>query len=91
MWIPPKIWYGFGITRCIKIKWWISEMVKRVVAECLQLQGGYGWLYGGAIALGHKSALVVHELYYLQPTSYNVEMENTPFPASASDKVSHSS
>ena len=24
-------------------KWWISEMAKRVVAECLQLHGGYGY------------------------------------------------
>ena len=25
-------------------KWWISEMAKRVVAECLQLHGGYGYM-----------------------------------------------
>ena len=25
-------------------KWWISEMAKRVVADCLQLHGGYGYM-----------------------------------------------
>jgi acyl-CoA dehydrogenase len=25
-------------------KWWISEMAKRVAAECLQLHGGYGYM-----------------------------------------------
>lgn len=70
MWIPPKIWYGFGITRCIKIKWWISEMVKRVVAECLQLQGGYGWLYGGAIAGGFLDSFFV-QIYVMKVKSIN--------------------
>ena len=35
-------------------KWWISEMAKRVVAECLQLHGGYGYMEEYEIARRYR-------------------------------------
>lgn len=35
-------------------KWWISEMVKRVAAECLQLHGGYGYMEEYEIARRYR-------------------------------------
>jgi len=35
-------------------KWWISEMAKRVAAECLQLHGGYGYMAEYEIARRYR-------------------------------------
>ena len=35
-------------------KWWISEMAKRVVAECLQFHGGYGYMEEYEIARRYR-------------------------------------
>lgn len=35
-------------------KWWISEMAKRVVADCLQLHGGYGYIEEYEIARRYR-------------------------------------
>ncbi|OBW51570.1 acyl-CoA dehydrogenase [Solibacillus silvestris] len=35
-------------------KWWISEMAKRVVADCLQLHGGYGYMEEYEIARRYR-------------------------------------
>ncbi|WP_445783303.1 acyl-CoA dehydrogenase family protein [Solibacillus sp. FSL W7-1436] len=35
-------------------KWWISEMAKRVVSECLQLHGGYGYMEEYEIARRYR-------------------------------------
>lgn len=35
-------------------KWWVSEMAKRVAAECLQLHGGYGYMEEYEIARGYR-------------------------------------
>lgn len=35
-------------------KWWISEMAKRVVSDCLQLHGGYGYMEEYEIARRYR-------------------------------------
>jgi len=35
---------GLGATDAAKAKWWTTELQKRVVDECLQLFGGYGYM-----------------------------------------------
>ena len=35
-------------------KWWISEMAKRVAAECLHLHGGYGYMEEYEIARRYR-------------------------------------
>ncbi|WP_075617181.1 acyl-CoA dehydrogenase family protein [Paenisporosarcina indica] len=35
-------------------KWWVSEMAKRVAAECLQLHGGYGYMEEYEIARRYR-------------------------------------
>ena len=35
-------------------KWWISEMAKRVVADCMQLHGGYGYMEEYEIARRYR-------------------------------------
>ncbi|MBP2258611.1 acyl-CoA dehydrogenase family protein [Virgibacillus alimentarius] len=35
-------------------KWWISEMAKRVAAECMQLHGGYGYMEEYEIARRYR-------------------------------------
>ena len=39
-------------------KWWISEMAKRVAAECLQLHGGYGYMEEYEIARRYRDIAV---------------------------------
>jgi acyl-CoA dehydrogenase len=39
-------------------KWWISEMAKRVAAECLQLHGGYGFMEEYEIARRYRDIAV---------------------------------
>ena len=39
-------------------KWWISEMAKRVAAECLQLHGGYGYIEEYEIARRYRDIAV---------------------------------
>lgn len=39
-------------------KWWISEMAKRVAAECLQLHGGYGYMEEYEIARRYRDISV---------------------------------
>lgn len=39
-------------------KWWISEMAKRVAAECLQLHGGYGYTEEYEIARRYRDIAV---------------------------------
>ncbi|WP_029267223.1 acyl-CoA dehydrogenase family protein [Virgibacillus alimentarius] len=36
------------------VKWWISEMAKRVAAECMQLHGGYGYMEEYEIARRYR-------------------------------------
>ena len=43
-------------------KWWISEMAKRVAAECLQLHGGYGYMEEYEIARRYRD-IVVTSIY----------------------------
>ncbi len=35
---------GLGVVDAAKAKWWTTELQKRVVDECLQLFGGYGYM-----------------------------------------------
>jgi alkylation response protein AidB-like acyl-CoA dehydrogenase len=35
---------GLSIPDAAKVKWWTTELQKRVVDECLQLFGGYGYM-----------------------------------------------
>lgn len=39
-------------------KWWISEMAKRVAADCLQLHGGYGYMEEYEIARRYRDISV---------------------------------
>lgn len=39
-------------------KWWVSEMAKRVAAECLQLHGGYGYIEEYEIARRYRDSPV---------------------------------
>jgi acyl-CoA dehydrogenase len=39
-------------------KWWTSEMLGRVVDECLQLHGGYGYMHEYPIARAWLDARV---------------------------------
>ncbi|WP_313893312.1 acyl-CoA dehydrogenase family protein [Psychrobacillus sp.] len=39
-------------------KWWISEMAKRVAAECVQLHGGYGYMEEYEIARRYRDIAV---------------------------------
>ncbi|MFV8828086.1 acyl-CoA dehydrogenase family protein [Alkalihalobacterium sp. APHAB7] len=46
---------GEDITKKVSMaKWWISEMAKRVAAECLQLHGGYGYMEEYEIARRYR-------------------------------------
>ena len=50
-------------------KWWISEMAKRVAAECLQLHGGYGYMEEycrtvGVIFCKTKEKQIIISLYH---------------------------
>lgn len=46
---------GQDITKKVSMaKWWISEMAKRVAAECLQLHGGYGYMEEYEIARRYR-------------------------------------
>ena len=44
--------------RASMAKWWTSEMLGRVVDECLQLHGGYGYMYEYPIARAWLDARV---------------------------------
>ncbi len=46
---------GEKLTKEISMaKWWVSEMAKRVAAECLQLHGGYGYMEEYEIARRYR-------------------------------------
>ena len=50
---------GTDITKQVSMaKWWISEMAKRVAAECLQLHGGYGYMEEYEIARRYRDIAV---------------------------------
>jgi alkylation response protein AidB-like acyl-CoA dehydrogenase len=41
-----------------KLKWWLTEMQKRVVDRCLQLHGGYGYMTEYAVARAFRDSRV---------------------------------
>ncbi|MGX1983937.1 acyl-CoA dehydrogenase [Thermolongibacillus altinsuensis] len=42
------------VTKVSMAKWWITEMAKRVAAECMQLHGGYGYMEEYEIARRYR-------------------------------------
>jgi acyl-CoA dehydrogenase len=42
------------VTKVSMAKWWITEMAKRVAAQCLQLHGGYGYMEEYKIARRYR-------------------------------------
>jgi acyl-CoA dehydrogenase len=50
---------GMDVTKQVSMaKWWVSEMAKRVAAECLQLHGGYGYMEEYEIARRYRDIAV---------------------------------
>ena len=41
-----------------KLKWWTTEMQKRIVDRCVQLHGGYGYMTEYAVARAYRDARV---------------------------------
>ena len=41
-------------------KWWVTELQKRVVDQCLQLHGGYGFMTEYPISRRYADARVMH-------------------------------
>ncbi len=48
--IDEHITGGLSVTDAAKAKWWTTELQKKVVDECLQLFGGYGYMQEYPIA-----------------------------------------
>jgi alkylation response protein AidB-like acyl-CoA dehydrogenase len=42
--IAEHVESGLGIVDAAKVKWWTTELQKKVVDACLQLFGGYGYM-----------------------------------------------
>ena len=47
------------VTQVSMSKWWITDMVKRVVGQCMQLHGGYGFMEEYAIARRYRDVAVM--------------------------------
>lgn len=47
------------VTKVSMAKWWISDMAKQVIAECMQLHGGYGYIEEYQIARRYRDIPVV--------------------------------
>ena len=43
---------------CIRDRWWTTDLQKRVMDECLQLHGGYGYMLEYPIARFYLDARV---------------------------------
>ncbi len=57
--LTEKHIHGEDIVKEVSMaKWWISEMAKRVAAECLQLHGGYGYMEEYEIARRYRDISV---------------------------------
>lgn len=57
--LTEKHMHGEDIVKEVSMaKWWISEMAKRVAAECLQLHGGYGYMEEYEIARRYRDISV---------------------------------
>jgi acyl-CoA dehydrogenase len=41
-----------------KAKWWVTELAKRVVDQCLQLHGGYGYMLEYPIARDYRNVRI---------------------------------
>ena len=51
---------GENVTEQVSMaKWWITDMVKRVVGECMQLHGGYGFMAEYGIARRYRDVAVM--------------------------------
>jgi alkylation response protein AidB-like acyl-CoA dehydrogenase len=48
----------FDVTQGAKAKWWATELQNRVVADCLQLHGGYGYMDEYPISRAYADARV---------------------------------
>src|ERR1700689_2955444 len=46
------------VTEVSMAKWWITELLKRVASECLQLHGGYGFMLEYPVATDYADAAV---------------------------------
>jgi acyl-CoA dehydrogenase len=46
------------VTEVSMAKWWITELLKRVASQCLQLHGGYGFMMEYAVATDYADAAV---------------------------------
>jgi acyl-CoA dehydrogenase len=46
------------VTEVSMAKWWITELLKRVASQCLQLHGGYGFMQEYAVATDYADAAV---------------------------------
>jgi acyl-CoA dehydrogenase len=47
------------VTKVSMAKWWISDMAKQVIAECMQLHGGYGYIEEYQIARRYRDIPVM--------------------------------
>jgi len=57
--LTEKHLHGKDIVKEVSMaKWWISEMAKRVAADCLQLHGGYGYMEEYEIARRYRDIAV---------------------------------
>ena len=46
------------VTEVSMAKWWVTDMAKRLVANCMQLHGGYGFMEEYAIARRYRDIAV---------------------------------
>src|SRR5271169_1984889 len=46
------------VTEVSMAKWWVTELLKRVASQCLQLHGGYGFMLEYAVATDYADAAV---------------------------------
>jgi len=46
------------VTQVSMAKWWITEMAKRIVSQCMQLHGGYGYIEEYPIARRYRDIAV---------------------------------
>jgi acyl-CoA dehydrogenase len=46
------------VTEVSMAKWWVTELLKRVSSQCLQLHGGYGFMMEFPVATDYADAAV---------------------------------
>ncbi|MBF6560416.1 MAG: acyl-CoA dehydrogenase family protein [Candidatus Binataceae bacterium] len=46
------------VTEVSMAKWWVTDLLKRVASECLQLHGGYGFMLEYPVAMDYADAAV---------------------------------